>query len=459
MAATRRTRASRAAAPDGPVMKNRPARALLIALLLVLLGLVLLWQGDRPDAARAQETGNTVWVTSIDGVIDPVLANYVERTISRAQEAGAHALIVELDTPGGLDSSMRQIISAEIDSAIAVVFYVYPQGSRAASAGVYILMGSDVAAMAPQTNLGSAHPVAMGGEMDEEMQRKVVNDAAAYIRGLAIRHERNAEWAEQAVRESVNLTAEEALEENVIEFVAEDLDDLLQQMDGYVTVPKGITLATADAAIHRVSMGWHERLLHAVVNPNVAFILMLIGIYGLIFELQSPGLGIGGAIGLISLLLAFYAMQVLPVNFVGVALIVVAVILFVVEVIVPSFGALAAAGTVALVLGALLLFDAPEAFLRVDWTVIAIAVAVTVGFFLVVLRAVSRAMRSPTSVGVSSLVGEKAEVRLMLAPVGQVFVRGELWRARAEDGPIPEGEMVEVTAVDGMVLTVRRSTD
>jgi membrane-bound serine protease (ClpP class) len=442
-------------------LQGRSARRRLLGGLLLVLAAALLWPGDGapPPAGAQQERGQVVWVTRVDGVIDPVLANYLERTIRRANEEGAHALVVELDTPGGLDTSMRQIISAELDSPMPVVFFVFPQGSRAASAGVYILMGSDVAAMAPQTNLGSAHPVAMGGEMDEEMRRKVVNDAAAYIRGLATRHERNAEWAEQAVRESVNLTAEEALEENVIEFVAEDLDDLLQQMDGYTTIPKGITLETAGAEVNRVSMGWHERLLHAVVNPNVAFILMLLGIYGLIFELQSPGLGIGGAIGVISLLLAFYAMQVLPVNFVGVALIVVAVVLFVAEVVVQSFGALAAAGTVALVLGGLLLFDAPEAFLRVDWAVIAIAAVVTVGFFLVVLQAVTRAMRSPTSVGVSSLVGERGQVRLDLAPFGQVFIKGELWRAKAEDPPIAEGEMVEVTAVDGMLLTVRRSLD
>lgn len=407
--------------------------------------------GEVPGGPRAP-----VWVTRVEGVIDPPLATYLVKTMRRAQEARAEALIIEIDTPGGLDSAMRQIIQAELDSSMPVIMYVFPQGARAASAGVYMLMGADVAAMAPQTNLGSATPVSLTGQMDEEMQRKVTNDAAAYIRALAAQHERNTEWVEQAVREAVSLTAEEALAQNVIEFVAADRDELLGQLEGYTTKPKGVTLRTAGAPIEEVEMGWHEKLLHAVVNPNVAFLLMLIGFYGLIFELQSPGVGAGGVVGIIALLLALYAFQALPVSYVGLALVVVAVVLYAAEVWVESGGLLAAGGTVALILGGLLLFDSPESFLRVDWIVIAIAALVSLAFFAFVITAVTRAHRIPATTGMQGMVGARGVVRLPLQPAGQVLIHGELWKAESEEGPLPAGEAVQVVGVEGMVLRVRR---
>ena len=361
-----------------------------------------------------------------------------------------------MDTPGGLDTSMRRIIQAEIASTVPVVVFVYPQGARSASAGVYIMMGADAAAMAPQTNLGSAHPVALNGSMDATMEAKVTNDAAAYMKGLATTHERNATWAEKAVRESVSLTAEEAKAAGVIEFVAVDLDDLLRQLDGYTTVPKGITLHTAGAPVVQVPMTWRDRLLHAIVDPNIAFILLLLGIYGLIFEFQSPGLGISGVAGAIALLVALYAMQVLPVSYVGLALIVVAMVLYVAEVKIQSHGALGFAGTVALILGGLLLFDVPGSFGSVSWVVIGIAAALSFAFFAVVISAVSRARGRPSTTGREGMMGEIGVARTRLDPSGQVLVHGELWKAQADDGVIGSGDTVEVVGMDGLELHVRR---
>lgn len=399
-----------------------------------------------------------VWVAKADGAITPPMAAYLENVIHDAQAGGAGAVVIEMDTPGGLDTSMRQIIQAEIASSVPVVVYVYPQGARAASAGVYIMMGSDVAAMAPQTNLGSAHPVALNGDMDATMEAKVTNDAAAYMEGLATTHERNATWTERAVRESVSLTADEAKAADVIEFVAVDLNDLLRQLDGYTTIPKGVTLQTADAPVVQVPMSWRDRLLHAIVDPNIAFILLLLGIYGLIFEFQSPGLGISGVAGAISLLVALYAMQVLPVSYVGLALIVVAMVLYVAEVKIQSHGALGFAGTVALILGGLLLFDAPGSFGRVNWVVIGVAAALSLAFFFVVVSAVARARRRPATTGREGMTGEVGVARTRLDPSGEVLVHGELWKARAEGGFVGSGDAVEVVGMDGLELHVRRQT-
>ncbi|HZK48923.1 MAG TPA: nodulation protein NfeD, partial [Thermoleophilia bacterium] len=379
---------------------------------------------------------------------------YLVRTMERARAAGAEVLVIEIDTPGGLDSSMREIIQAEIDSAMPVVIYVYPQGARSASAGVYIMMGADVAAMAPQTNLGSAHPVSLTGEMDEEMKKKVTNDAAAYIRGLAATHGRNTGWVEQAVRESVSLTAEEAKAQNVIEFVVADLDDLLAQLDGYTTTPKGVTLHTAGAPVVEVSMSWREKLLHRLVDPNIIFIFMLLGVYGLIFEFQNPGLGAPGIAGAISLLLAAYGLQILPVNYVGLLLLVVAMVLYVAEVKVQSSGVLAFGGTVALILGGLLLFNAPGSVIRVDWTVIAIMALASLAFFGFVVSAVAAAHRRKPATGSEAMMGEQGTARSRLDPSGQVAVHGEIWQADAEGDPIEPGTPVTVTGIRGLRLQV-----
>jgi membrane-bound serine protease (ClpP class) len=368
------------------------------------------------------------------------------------------ALVVEIDTPGGLDTATRDIIQAEIDSPIPIVFYVFPQGARAASAGVYILMGSDVAVMAPQTNLGAATPVSLTGEMDEVMRAKVTNDAAAYIKGLATTHGRNAVWAEQAVRQSVSLPAEDAQRQNVIDFVAADLPALLRAIDGYVTTPKALALRTAGAPINEVKMGWIQRFLHAIANPDIAYILMTIGILGIILEFATPGLGVSGIAGAICLLLAFYAFQVLPVSLVGIALVVLAMILYAAEIKIQSHGILGIGGTASLVAGGLLLFDTSASFLKVSWPVLIVAAVIVLAFFMLVVRKVALAMRRPHATGAESLVGTSGVTISPLSPQGQVRLRGEIWRARAEEGDLLKDERIEVLRTEGLTLIVRRKT-
>ncbi len=432
------------AEPPGRVTAPAPATVLADA------------DAETGPADPAGSSPRTIWVTEVEGIIDPALARYLIKTMEEAAEAGAAALVIQLDTPGGLDTAMRDIIQAEIDSPIPIVFYVYPQGARAASAGVYILMGSDVAAMAPQTNLGAATPVSLTGDMDETMQAKVTNDAAAYIVGLATSHGRNAEWAEQAVREAVSLPAEEALEQNVIEFVAPDLPALLEALDGYVTTPKNLTLHTAGAPIEEVSMSWVQRFLHAIASPDIAYILMTIGILGIITEISTPGLGAGGIAGVICLILAFYAFQVLPVNLAGIALVVLAMILFVAEIKVQSQGILGIGGAAALVAGGLLLFDTSASFLKVSWPVLAVAAGAVFVFFTFVVGKVARSMRRPPATGAESMVGATGVALSPLTPMGQVRLRGETWRARAEGGDLPKDEPVEVLGTEGLTLVVKR---
>ena len=454
--------------------RNRALRG-LVALAMVIVALGLLLPGEALSQ-NDEERGPLVWVAEAEGVINPPLADYLKKTISRANNSGVDLIVIEMDTPGGLDAAMRVIIQAEIDSRVPVAVYVSPQGARAASAGLYIMMGADVAAMAPQTNLGSAQPVALEGELDEEMKKKVVNDAAAYIRGLATTNGRNAEWAELAVRESVSLTSTEALDEGVIEFVAQDLDDLLDQLDGFTTVEKKVTIRTAGAHVERVPMSWWEGLLHVVANPQIAFILLLVGVYGIIFEVQSPGVGVPGIIGGLSLLLALYGLQVLPVTFLGIALILLAVGLYVAELFIQSFGLLTLAGTVALVFGALLLFDPQQPYFQIEWYVIVITASFSALFFGVVLTAVVRARRARPTTGRENIVGSPAVATTQLTPYGFVMAQGELWRAALEpDEPaqeepehhedlvsvrVPaeaaEGERLEVVGLDGLTLRVRR---
>ena len=436
-------------------------RSSVYATLLVslLLGWVLAFIAFGPTlhSAAGQSALPPVWVCRVDGVIDPAVAGFVKRTVKDAADAGAAALIIQLDTPGGLDTAMRDIIQAELDSPVPVVLYVSPAGARAASAGVYILLAADVAAMAPQTNLGAATPVSLTGDMDEVMRAKVTNDAAAYIRGLASTHGRNADWAERAVRESVSLTAEEALEEDVIEFVAPDLPALLEAIDGYTTVPKGLVLHTAGAPLEEVKMGWIARFLHAIANPEIAYILLTIGILGIIAELNTPGFGGAGIGGVIALLLAFYSFQVLPVNLVGVALVVLAMILLGAEIFVQSHGVLGVGGVAALIAGGLLLFEDQAPYFGVDWPVVAGVGVVALLFLAFVIRAVARARRRPVSIGPEELVGAVGRVVSPLSPQGQVRVHGEIWKARTEGEVLVRDEAVEVLAIEGLTLIVRRA--
>ena len=415
-------------------------------------------KGATPQTTARSGAGVApVWLTKATGIIDPALAGYLTETMKRAAEAQAAALVIEIDTPGGLDTAMREIIQGELDSPIPVVVYVYPEGARAASAGVFILMGSDVAAMAPQTNLGAATPVALDGSMDETMKAKVTNDAAAYIIALAKNHGRNATWAEEAVRKSVSLPADQALAQGVVDFVEPDLQSLLTAMDGFVTQPKGLVLHTAGAPIHEVQMGLIGRFLHAIANPNIAYILLTIGMLGIIFELATPGLGAGGIAGVIALLLAFYGLAVLPVNLVGIALIVLAMILFIAEIKVQSHGILGIGGAVALVLGGLLMFNTSASYLKVGWPVLVIVALLALAFFTLVIVKARGAIRRPQATGAASLVGAHGVTLSPLAPSGQVRVQGEIWKALTEGEALLKDERIEVLRVEGLTLVVRRA--
>jgi membrane-bound serine protease (ClpP class) len=429
------------------------------SLLRISLAAALLGLAAGTTLAQAQtEERPRVLAVEFENDVNPVTQDYVTGEIDRANEEGFDAVVILLDTPGGLDSSMREIIKKELASDVPVVVYVSPQGARAASAGVFLTMASDVAAMAPQTNLGSSTPVAAGGgEIPSDLRRKVVNDAAAYISELAREHGRNAEWAEDAVRKASNLGAQEALELDVIEFVAPTLPDLLEEIDGFKTTPKEIVLDTAGASVETVEMSLWKRILDTVIDPNIIVLLMSLGVLGLTVEILNPGLILPGTAGAISLVLGLYGLQVLPVSAAGVLLMLLALGFFIAEAVVSAHGALALAGAVSFVFGTLLLFDpAGEAYQ------VSLVVAIAVGGTLALLSAFAaakaiQARRARPQTGREELVGETGVVREGLTPEGYVFVHGELWRARAAEGPIPAGATVVVEEIDDdLTLTVRR---
>ena len=395
----------------------------------------------------------------IDGVISPVTVRLVETALSRAQNERAGALVILLDTPGGLERSMRLICQRLLNAEIPVIVYVAPTGARAASAGVFITMAAHVAAMAPATNIGAAHPVAVGGGVDKESMKKVENDAAAFARTIATERGRNAEWAEKAVRQSVSVTEREAVKLKVVDLVADSVPDLLDKIDGRsVKTARGpVTLQTKGAAVTAIEIGFRDRVLNVITDPNVAYILMMLGMLGLFFELSTPGAILPGVIGGISLILAFFAFQSLPINYAGLLLILFGIALFVAEISVVSHGVLAIGGIVALSLGSLMLFDAPEVGFRVSWWVILPTVGATAGVFLFVLTAGVRALRSRSPVGAPALVGQTGVARGPLSPEGQVLVHGELWRAVVRGAPVDEGARVRVVDVNGLTLTVEKA--
>ncbi|MCC7103903.1 MAG: nodulation protein NfeD [Chloroflexi bacterium] len=411
--------------------------------------------------ARAQDAGPLVVSGQVNGIINPLSAGYVERLIDEGERRGASAVVLRLNTPGGLDTSMRQIISRILSSNVPVITYVSPAGGRAASAGVYITYASHIAAMHPNTNIGSATPVALGengeAQMSDEMKGKVQNDAVAYIKSLAAQRGRNAEWAEQAIRQQANVTASDALSAHVVDIVAPDLASLLSQADGR-TVQTGagpVVLHTAQARVEAVDMNPVERLLHAVTDPTIAYILLSLGSLGLMLELYNPGQVIPGIVGVICLLLAFYALGTLPVNYAGLLLLLFGVVLFVLEAYTPSHGALTVGGGAAFLAGSLLLFNAPDApYLQVSIAAIAAVTAVLVTFgFVVVGLAVGTRHRRVTT-GREGLLGQVAEVRRALDPEGMVHVEGELWQAVTEGRRVEVGERVRILAVDGLRLSV-----
>ena len=429
--------------------------------LMVLIGLLLLAAG-----ASAQDAGS-VLVAPVRGIINPVQAGYVSRVIDQAEQQGAAAVVLQMDTPGGLDSSMRQIIQRILASRVPVIVYVAPPGARAGSAGVYIAYSAHVAAMAPNTNIGSATPVQVGegGEvqLSDEMRAKITNDAVAYIRGLAERRGRNADWAERAVREGLNVTASEAVSQGVVDFQASDLDALLGQADGrsVETVAGPIVLQTAGVSIERTEMSAIEGFLHAISDPTIAYILLSLGSLGLMLELYNPGSLVPGVVGGLCLLLAFYALGTLPVNLAGLLLIAFGLVLFVADVISPTHGILTLGGLIAFVLGSLMLYNAPEGqpFLQVSMFAIAAVTLVVLGFSLFAVGAVTRTRHRKVVTGKEGLLGSFGEVRTPLAPAGIILAESELWQARTSGRALEPGERVRVVAVEGLRLTVEPAAE
>lgn len=398
-----------------------------------------------------------VTVAAYDGVINPVAAEYLHDALASAEASGARALVVALNTPGGLDSSMRLIIKDITGATVPVVVFVSPSSGRAASAGVFITMAAHVAAMAPGTNIGAAHPVNMGGgEMDKTMKEKVENDSVAYIKSLAQQRGRNAAWAEDAVRKSVSITEREALKLNVVDLVADDLPALLKQVDGRrINLASGPSvLKTAGAGLREFPMGLRLEWLKTISDPNIAYLLMTIGTIGVIAELYSPGAILPGIVGAISLILAFYAFQSLPVNYAGMLLFLLGIVFFVLEASVTSYGLLAIGGVLSMLIGSVMLIKSDAEFFQISWAVILPVVTLASVLTLLVIGTGFRALRRRPATGREEMVGLVGIARTALAPDGQLAVRGELWEAVSEQ-PVSAGDEVEVTAVDGLRLRVK----
>jgi membrane-bound serine protease (ClpP class) len=400
---------------------------------------------------------NEILIADLDGVISPASSSYLVRVVDVAEREDAACLIFKIDTPGGLDISMREITKRILNTKIPVVVYVAPKGARAASAGVFILYASHVAAMAPGTNVGAAHPVSMGGgQMDSVMIEKVTNDAVAYLRALAKERGRNEEWAEESVRESASVDAETALQLDVCEIIAGDENELIEKLDGLKIVLGGeeTVLRTSGRPLREVRMTLRERLLLLLTNPNIAYVLLLLGIYGLFFELQNPGMIFPGVVGGICLILGFYSLHVLPVNYAGLALIILSAILFILEIYVTSQGLLTIGGIVALVFGSLILFESDVPYLRVSWEVIMYAVIIVAGFVIFILALGVRAQFRKRATGSDGMVGEigtaKTDVK---EDGGTVYVHGEFWNAASEK-LIKKGQQVRIIGVEGMTLKV-----
>lgn len=421
----------------------------------ILFFLILIF--SFPGIGFSQEV--TVNLAKVEGVINPVAAEFIVNSIKTAEEEDVHCLIIQLDTPGGLDTSMREIVKGVLNSNVPVVVYVAPAGARAASAGVMITMAAHVAAMAPGTNIGAAHPVAMGGgKMSREMGEKVENDAVAYIQSIATKRKRNVEWAEKAVRESVSIKAGEALDIGVIDLASPNLNDLLDQLDGREVEinDKKIILSTKGADVRKIEMNLRDKILDTLSNPNIAYILMMLGLAGLYFELSHPGAIFPGVIGAMSLILAFYSFQTLSVNYAGFLLIFLAIILFIAEIKVTSYGLLSIGGTVSLVLGSLMLFDSPAPYLRVSYGMLLSTTLITAGFFVLVATLAFRAYITKPASGMEGLIGMKGEAVSRIAPLGKIFVHGEYWNAYSEE-VIEEGEEVKVIMVKGLKVKVKKN--
>lgn len=443
-----------------------------------LLLAVFLWMStlfaQTPDVARNAANGKAVWL-DVNGAISPAMYDYIHRGLARAAEQQAQIIILQIDTPGGLDLSMRRIIQEIIASPVPVVSFVAPGGARAASAGTYILYASHIAAMAPATNLGAATPVKIGAQSQaiktpdrkpgydaisspdtqDAMTTKIVHDAAAYIRGLARMRGRNADWAERAVREGVSLTAAEALDENVIDLIANDLNDLLTQLDGRMVEAAGkkVTLSTRTLVLERFEQDWRTHLLAVITDPDIAYILMLIGFYGLILEFATPGTIIPGVVGAICLLLALFAFQVLPINYAGLALILLGIIFMLAEALIPGVGVLGIGGVAAFAIGSVMLIDTEVPDYGISIPLIATFALLSAGFFMIVLSMVLKSRKKPVVTGGEQLIHSTGEVAEDFEREGWIRIHGELWRARS-GVPLKSGQSVSVIAIHGLTLEV-----
>jgi membrane-bound serine protease (ClpP class) len=408
-----------------------------------------------PILAAAAALAAPVHVIRVEGVISPSSADYIVTAIKQAEKEKAAALVIELDTPGGLDTSMRVIIKEMLAAERPIVVYVAPSGARAASAGAFITLAAHIAAMAPGTNIGAAAPVAMGGQMDKTMEKKVTNDAAAYIRTIAEKRGRPIDLAEEWVKKATSKTESEALKAKLIDVVSPKLEDLLVAIDGRVvtTAAGKVTLGTKSAPIQRGEMNLREKILRIITDPTIAYFLLLLGVAGLYFEFSTPGAVLPGVLGGICLILALYAFQQLPINYAGVLLILLAIVMFIAEIKVVSHGILSMGGVAALIFGSMMLVDSPIPDMRIPITAILLTTAFTAAFFLLVVGAGVRALHSRTSTGIEGLIGVVGVVRSPLTPRGQVFLRGELWNAESEE-PVQVGDSVRVTKVEGLTLKV-----
>jgi membrane-bound serine protease (ClpP class) len=437
-------------------MNNRKTIIGLAAIASLLLGL-----SCAGTDTSAPDDVAVVHRLIVDGVVSPVMSEFIVDSIDNAERAGAALVVIEINTPGGLDPSMREIIQRILASEVPVAVYVSPPGGRAASAGTFIAMSAHVAAMAPNTSIGAAHPVTigMGGEgADEDMTAKITNDAVSYIRSLAKTRGRNEDWAERAVRKSASLHAEDALAEGVIEYVADDLEDLLGQMDGTEIKidDRTVTLDFSEYVIEEIRPGLRQQFLAIITDPNIAYILLILGFYGLIFELSNPGAILPGIAGGICIILALYGLATLPVNYAGIALILFALLLFIAEVKVTSHGMLTIGGALSMLLGSIILIDTPVEYLRVSISVIIPAVVTTVLFFLLAVGLGIRAQRRKPTTGDRGMVGVRGRAETPVGPDGgRVFVHGEYWSATADE-EVPQGAEVEVIEAKGLLIKIKQ---
>lgn len=413
---------------------------------------------DSPKASPAPAV-KKVYVIKLDAPITPVVSEYIIKSIDTASGNKAEAVIIQLDTPGGLVESMREIVKKMMSADIPVIVYVAPAGARAASAGVFITMAANIAAMAPTTHIGAAHPVTMEGKMDKTMEAKVVNDLAAMARGIAEKRGKNAKWAEEAVRKSVSITETEALKEHVIDLIAPDIPSLLKAIDGKtVDLLLGKkTLRTKGAQVQEIQMGFRFRLLEIISNPNIAYILMILGFYGLYFELSNPGAIFPGVAGAICLILAFYALHTLPINYAGLMLIILGIGLFIAEAFITSHGVLGIGGTIAMLLGSVMLIDSSSPVLQISWAVIIPAVALSALLFIITVSVAIGVYREKADTGKEGLIGMQALAKTDILADGQVFMRGEYWSAWSDE-PLSKGDKVTVLAVEGLKLKVKKSS-